>query len=764
MVSGFVKFCLMPCVLFLFSPEAVLQNTTVPDTAPDGCSRLFVGLNARRSTLHRHGAEIIAARRETAGLPVPSYAPSLVVAAAEVGDFNFIQHRGSLSSEDHRLWADYFFIKRNVDVSRVMMANIRRVYKFARPVALPIFTGNDRRYRRRGDFSLQYAEQFLEDMLADVGLWDGEPCGFKTVWKLWEATGVRTLFACKQQWWDRVVAVKDRSSSTSYMVCLHVVPEILQMVAHGTFGVVAHQALKVRGGLQSLIPFLGNPMVPADEDYGSAPVSDATHWISFDPNKFAGAAALIRGQCFHADDGDNLSQISQPNILAWLDTMADRCRTSPLSVGRLSQRGSRRVLEFDMRRLVSAVRMADFSRDDAHLSKVLALAGDYIGLPEGWFQEPDVLAPSATTVRRYRFRLDVAYTCLVRRRLRSWIDNDIPFIIVLLFDASPRSGREWLLGEIYIIREDMLEAFEAAMWELADMRARSRAGSDTFDENLAQQLEATMSKAVWRVILTPSCLGAKAAGVGMKFASSIHVLRLLSDGWPMAKVLTRSCMCMCSDLGVESLLPRVEFDAYKLFRHWIPVQDDCGFCPTIEDLDGILGFRSSLGAPGMEHVCHNMEQHCTSKMTHFAEWFKCASHLGKFLHGRFYVDRFAAMCLPNSEQSEWFRQKLYSFKAVPYEKRFGTLVDFIIELRSLKMGLQLWYDPAKFDSQRGGGGDGEEEWVDMPKITGSIKSHAWWARGSSILALQVGVEEASLNMFCFLWFVLFAFENKKKHK
>ena len=119
-----------------------------------------------------------------------------------------------------------------------------------------------------------------------------------------------------------------------------------------------------------------------------------------------------------------------------------------------------------------------------------------------------------TTVRRYRFRLDVAYTCLVRRRLRSWIDNDIPFIIVLLFDASPRSGREWLLGEIYIIREDMLEAFEAAMWELADMRARSRAGSDTFDENLAQQLEATMYKAVWHVILTPSCLGAKAAGGG----------------------------------------------------------------------------------------------------------------------------------------------------------------------------------------------------------------------------------------------------------
>ena len=488
---------------------------------------------------------------------------------------------------------------------------------------------------------------------------------------------------------------------------------------------------------------LGLACPPPEISLDAAAICSSASCVSFDTKMFATAADHIRLRRFNVDCEEDVKRVSAEDLLAWLDAMSEHCGVSVKGALKLAATGKERVHEYAVESLITAVRIADHLSSDDNTKKVLELSGQYLGLPVDWCEDAAAV-PSSTTVRRMRFRLDAVFTALIRERLKLLLDDGIEFVIVLIFDASPRSGREWLFGEMFVVRDDRLQQFDDAMWRLADMRKRAASGLEEFDSDLAQQLAKQMHESVWHIVLTTACLGARAADLAQKFSSSIHILRLISDGWRMCHQLTGRSFCLCSDLGVECDLPRVEFDAHRMFPHWAPrVVDDEGDC-MMPLLNAALGFRGALAAPGTEHVIHNIEKSMTDKMTHFKHWFKLAKHLGRFCRGRFYVDRFAQVCVPACPENLWFTQHLYAFDKMPYEKRFGTLVVFILAITPLRAGLQRWYDACRFEGKDHGDED-DESWCDMAFVTEAITKHAWWSRAWSLVAAKFACVDRCLT-------------------
>ena len=625
-----VMWQLMPLVLFLASCDP----------------------ESRLAALHRRGHELLKKRQQKHGLPAPDFACDAVAAAVVVSDFDYVEHQAQLETEEHRALAQWLLIKHYVPLEEAMFAGIQRVYTFGRPFKLPAVSVDSNRSRNnRGAFRACLEDDMLEEAFADHGLLDGACCEFRSAWASWQEAGVRSNFdRLDNVFRHRAEAPQRDVPKRSCILCMRLHPDLLQAIVHGCWATLAHRGLSSSKLMGSAFnQYLGSPTSKtahlSAEQRSFQPSFSA---VSFKPEMFAAAASIIRGQNVHDDELEVLGATTERNVLVWLDAMAEHCSASSKSVARIkNHRGELRVTAYAVERLIVAVRVANCLRSDDKVREVLNLAGAYMGLPQEW-QGDSIKVPSASTVRRFRFVLEASYTYLIRARLREWIDTGVEFIVVLLYDSSPRAGREWMLGEMYVLRLDGLQEFEDAMLELAAMRKRSAVNLESWDEARAAWLNDVMHRIVWHVILTPACLGARATKLPNKFKAAIHTLRLMADSWDMLKHILKSLVCMTSDLGVESDLPRVEFDCAKLFPHWAhDVQDESPFGDVhLRGDSAFIGFTFGLAAPGTEHICHNMQQQVVQQMKHFKPWHALATHLGRFLRGRFYVDRLIEKCVP----------------------------------------------------------------------------------------------------------------------
>ena len=162
--------------------------------------------------------------------------------------------------------------------------------------------------------------------------------------------------------------------------------------------------------------------------------------------------------------------LSKNDVDAWLDTMEELTRTGDLShLAQVSRVGNFRLRMCKMESLVLLVRASGMLRPDRALNHMFGAVGTCLGLPHGWLAK-DAHVPSPATICRYRFVLDQSYNSLVRLRFQDWIDSGVEFHIRALWDSSPRGGREWLLGELCVVKDDDLEGFVEAIEELAELR------------------------------------------------------------------------------------------------------------------------------------------------------------------------------------------------------------------------------------------------------------------------------------------------------
>ena len=252
-----------------------------------------------------------------------------------------------------------------------------------------------------------------------------------------------------------------------------------------------------------------------------------------------------------------------------------------------------------------------------------------------------------------------------------------------------------------------------------------------------------MQGCIWHLILQPACLGAKCMSLTDKWHSAIFQLRMLSDGWAMTNKLTKFMVNNCSDLGTEKSLAKPEFDCNSLCPWWCEagvVDDVAGDVSTSPTSDAIVSMRSSLTTMGLEHICHNAEEHATRSLPSFKMWFVMASNLGKFLGSRFYKKQMEETIFSRHE-AEWVRGEAAGFSDVPYEKRCGTLMAFNDSAHPLRKDLQRFWDETIWRGLNSRDNDEEEEWIDSSKVSEAILSNSFWSYMVMISALATGIEE-----------------------
>ena len=83
--------------------------------------------------------------------------------------------------------------------------------------------------------------------------------------------------------------------------------------------------------------------------------------------------------------------------------------------------------------------------------------------------------------------------------------------------------------------------------------------------------------------------------------------------------------------------------------------------------DGLCSFAHALRTHGTEHVCHTIESLVRKKLPHGKTWHVRAMNVGRFLSGRYYVDRLSTTCVSHQGAARMFiqvaRLQLHSIQA-----------------------------------------------------------------------------------------------------
>ena len=387
---------------------------------------------------------------------------------------------------------------------------------------------------------------------------------------------------------------------------------------------------------------------------------------------------------------------------------------------------------YRMEEMIRVVRMADLLKSDRSLARAVEQIGMMIGFSPGWLAQ-DACTPSASTVGRYRFKLDCGL-CIVMRKVFADLAAS-GGLIYMLCDASPRAGREWLFAEMYCITKQGAKKFRSARNQMLEMRRRGE--WNAFDAGVAMGV---MRTKLFHHVLIPVALGARNCSLASKFVATIHAVHLecAPMGWRECEMVVDMVRNMCTDMGTESGMTYVPpIDMTKAFPWWkerplITDDEDCANMPVAPQLH----LKNAFPTPGIEHTCFNALKQIVGKLKHYKEWLRKASAVGKCFTSTYYTDRLKRLCLSSPEASITAAQ-LDSFSVKPDEGRFSNLMEFLDELLPMKRGMQRFYNDALF---RGADVDKETDgdFVDLALVTQFIVDSEQWHYGSMLLCLGAG--------------------------
>ena len=305
-------------------------------------------------SLHRNGSTFAAGRRGGCGLPAGEFEPGFVYAAAVVEDFAHVSHRAHLSTPEHRTLADWWLVRRHVHLKDLIFGKVLSVFRFGAPFEIPDYAekaSGTRRHNRRGDFHVVPSEDFYDAMI-DPGCRAGE--GFFYDFDAWQAhwvrKGVRMSFKREWQPLYREELSKRQVHHADFVMCLHVPPEMLQLLRHDRWEVLAHSCVKTH-----MHRFLGSPALPPEISLDAAAICSSASCVSFDPKMFATAADHIRLRRFNVDCEEDVKRVSEEDLLAWLDAMSEHCGVSVKGALKLAATGKERVHEYAVESLITAV-------------------------------------------------------------------------------------------------------------------------------------------------------------------------------------------------------------------------------------------------------------------------------------------------------------------------------------------------------------------------------------------------------------------------
>eukprot|EP00439_Symbiodinium_sp_Y106_P021591 s6234_g2.t1 len=222
-----------------------------------------------------------------------------------------------------------------------------------------------------------------------------------------------------------------------------------------------------------------------------------------------------------------------------------------------------------------------------------------------------------------------------------------------------------------------------------------------------------------QMIPPPTTLGGRAGNAAHRLSAFLQSLLLISGDFKTLQKVLSSLLSITTDLGVESLLTKLEpialsavlpyfgpapteADFDEAFRVQAeesldqePFREQAENCFDAEqgesepaDLEVCL--QSCRGVAGLLHIIHNAANDLGSCMEHYDQVVQDMGILSSFLRSRDCKERLIAKCFSSGPagQSE-VRSKIEAFNAECYRERWGTVARCAIELHHVLPALRL---------------------------------------------------------------------------
>ena len=249
-----------------------------------------------------------------------------------------------------------------------------------------------------------------------------------------------------------------------------------------------------------------------------------------------------------------------------------------------------------------------------------------------------------------------------------------------------------------------------------------------------------MAAKIVQVIPPPATLGGRSANASHRLSAFLHSLHLISGDFGTLTKLVGSLISVTTDLGVESLLTKLEpFPIASFLPFFEPPQaappapaaasadgfhvaaeedlrneeamfaarpessldclgsgDESGPVPPDRDTE-TLSFQSSRGVGGLMHIIHNAFKDLGSSMAGYDEHVSNMAVLSKFLREKHTKERLIAKCFSQGTPGEVpLREAIATFNAECYENRWNTVSKCALDLQAVLEALRFGWDMPKY--------------------------------------------------------------------
>ena len=264
-----------------------------------------------------------------------------------------------------------------------------------------------------------------------------------------------------------------------------------------------------------------------------------------------------------------------------------------------------------------------------------------------------------------------------------------------------------------------------------------------------------MASLIQQVLPPPATLGGRSSNAAHRLSAFLHSLHLITGDFVSLRQLLSSLMSITTDMGVESLLTRLEpFALSSVLQFFKPLEDkqivdhaglqdiafrvvpgdvlpdqDFGFCVRAEDTfdiegqgqgpaaeDTLVSLEHCRGVGGLLHVIHNATRDLNlgACMRFYEEHVSNLSVVARFLKERHSKERLISRCFSRGLPAEApFKSLIESFSSECYRARWGTVASCALAVREVLPALRFGWDAGKYLE---GSGAARADSVAIPEV------------------------------------------------
>ena len=385
-------------------------------------------------------------------------------------------------------------------------------------------------------------------------------------------------------------------------------------------------------------------------------------------------------------------------------------------------------------------------------------------------EDPGKYIPSKAIISQRRAALDMGYTCLQQAWVKEQLQQGAFFYA--LTDSSPQGGRDYevtvldvvlpqdaveLLRYVRSAQEPLSSRNKTLLFvsRLEHLRVTPISGGQVAIlfyfcyspsplsalrcEGLPIGSERTiplMCSKIVQMIPPPATLGGRSANASHRLSAFLHSLHLVSGDFDVLRQLLGRLISITTDLGVESLLTKLEpFQLHAFLPFFEPpsaagpcndaqdgimvipenpegdrgddmfavrpefaenvmdltYQGDCqGFAEGADADANTVSLQACRGVAGLLHIIHNAFKDLGSRMDHYEEQVSNMALLSKFLSERHSKERLIAKCFSQGLPAEAsFKTVVQTFSSQCYRPRWGTVAKCSLDLRQVLPALRF---------------------------------------------------------------------------